>query len=140
MKKNDIHGRQRGPADRQAEAEHLYTLPVEGEMVQDILDMLKEAQRRNEELTNMILDTSKRTKPKDKPVKSARPRLEDPVRKDKPDEVCAPELDNVFFDVSKDNEVECNFDELSDDESVSKAGIADDSIKKLRDLVKKGGK
>lgn len=140
MKNKDKHGRVRGPADRQSESEHSYTSPVEGEMVKDILNMLKEEQQRNKELTKVVLDMAKRSKTRVEFVKPAEPRLVEPLGEDKPSEVYKPELDNVYFDATDDNELECNFDELSEDESVSETGITDDKIKRLRDLVRKGEK
>lgn len=138
MKRSDKHGRGRGPADRQAEAEHSYTLPVDGQTVHEILDVLKEEQQRNKELTKAVLDMAKKLKTRVEVVAPKGPQLVEPLREDKPAEGYKPELDNVYFDASDDKDVECNFDELSDAESVSETGINADELKRLRDLVKKG--
>ncbi len=133
----DRHGRKRGPADRQAESSNSYTLSVESGMVQEILSMLREEQRRNEELTKAILDMVKNRETKADSTKTVKPRLIKSFKEDKLDKVHKPELGSVYFDVSKDD-VECNFEKLSESETISETVISDDKMKKLRNLVKKG--
>jgi len=141
MKGKDRHGRVRGPADRQTESDHSHTLPVEVPVVHEILDLLKEEQRRNKDLTKAVLDMVERYEVKGEVVKPEGPkgpRLIEPLREKKSGKAREPKLNNVYFDVSDDGDIECNFDELSDDESISKTGINTDKLKKLRKLIKKG--
>ncbi len=141
MKESDKHGRAKGPADRQAESDNSYTLPVEVPVVHEILDLLKKEQQRNKDLTEAVLNLVNRYEAKVEVVKPEGPegpRLTEPLREKKSGKAQEPELGNVYFDVSEDGDIECNFDELSDAESVSKTGINTDKLKKLRKLIKKG--
>ncbi len=132
MKNKDKHGRVKGPNDSQSISDNHYTLPPDGEIVQDILNILKEEQQRNKELTEVVLDMARNSGTKTGKNKSI-----EPLKNNKPENDYKPELDNVYFDSGENKEVECNFEELSEEESVSKTSITDDKIKRLRDLVRK---
>ena len=127
----------RGPKDGQTKGRQAGVKSSKTGLVQDLLVMLKEEQHRNKDLTKAVLDIVKDSKTEGKVIVAREPVLSEHVEENKPKEVYSPELNNIYFDTLEDKDVECNFDELSESETISETGISDDKMEKLRNLVKK---
>lgn len=142
MRGKDRHARFSGPGDNQQKAAQLQISNINADLVHAILEMLKKEQENNKELMRLVLDMAKKNLSKSERttiIKTIAPEIEKP-KLEHIDGFEKPELDNIYFDSSK-GDLEANFDDLSDEESVSEFGISDDKIEQLRNLrnlVRKG--